>query len=120
MADVFFTETLIYRVGGATELTLVVTVGEEQVGGGDADLPGAAVTRTVLNDGAEQFVAQNALGLAGKILTCQTRVKDVNPNRDETVVTHRLEGGVQPFDRSFSVTAPTGGRAIYTITYVLI
>jgi len=126
MPDITVSELIFYEVGDATELTLTVVVGEGQVGGSAADLPGCSVHRqgpdleNDEDDAPTRFTVRCPDGLRRKVLTCQTRVKDINPDTDRTSVTHTLEGGPRADSQTFSRVASTGGRVIYTISYVLV
>jgi len=119
MSEIFFTDTILYPVGSSVELRLVITIGEGQAGSSDATLDGATVD--VHDQGNDQeLVVRCPGGMRQRVMTVQTRVRDVNPATDRTSVRHQLRGGEALSDRTFKVSAPTGGRAIYTVAYVLL
>ena len=119
MGDVFFTDTLIYKVGDSNELKLTVVIGDEQTGGSAVELAGCTVTPGT-EDENQVFKVTCANGLVNKVVTCQTRVKDINPATDKTSVTHILEGGANKEEHPFKQVADADGRAIYTISYALV
>lgn len=120
MADVFVTQTLIYRTGDSHRVSVTITVGDGQAGESDGRLSGGGSV-ALSQDGDKQVITSSADGrLTGMILTCETRVKDINPDSDRTSVTHDLAGGINPESRTFPSIAEINGRVVYNISYVFV
>jgi len=122
VADVFVTKTLAYVTDGATQVTVTIVIGESQVGESDGRLAGKG-TASLETDGDHEIITARAnpgLNLKGMVLTCQTRVKDINPDSNRTSVTHTVEGGPEEQTNTFPSIADTNGRVIYNISYVFV
>jgi hypothetical protein len=119
MSDaVIITKTEEYEVKAKTPITLTVVVGEGELGGNAVTWKnqvlgsGGAVTNLPVGKANED--------LRGTALDCTTTVKDINPNTNITSVTYTLSGGArqQTYSYTADVNVP-GGRAIYSVTFLL-
>ena len=118
MSDPRVSDLQFYAVVPGQPVHLIVMIGNAQSGGTSASFKGTV-----------QQVPQSGLtigspgeDLRGSVLHTVTTVRDINPNTDLTVVTYRLEGGVQ--DETFpSYNVPVnnpGGHARYEIDFVFV
>lgn len=101
-----------YVVWRGEPVTLVLTVGNAQVGG-------AAVT---YRGRVRAYEGPMELEGADDVELCFTRteVKDVNPSSDRTSVTFHLSGGPSPESYEYQAVAPTDGIVTYRITFTFV
>lgn len=90
-----------YAVADNDDVTLKITIGERQFGRSRVALDGAA-PRT---GGFKELALGKGRDLAGKTLTVETTVSDLNAETNAMTVEYRLEGGAS------TLTTPLAGTA---------
>ena len=106
-----------YVVRQHTPIRLKVRIGDRQAGGTAVTLDGSPVS---LDSAGEGLIGRPGQNLRGSVLVCLTVVKDVNPDTNNTSVTHQLVGGEVDKEFSYAASVPADGATeIYMITYFM-
>ena|SRR6185503_5488787 len=108
-------ETALFEVEPGQPLTLVVTIGEAQVGATIVRLNGIVVPFP-----NQQAPAPIGVTAPPSILDCVTLVEDVNPATNRTTVTYRLETGALAKEFTYTLEASEKGRVRYEVTFILV
>lgn len=110
-------DTQVYPVGNATQVTMEVIYGDAQPGNTTTTWQGTVNT---VPEGGRSY--DNGGGsLKGLILFCKSSVLDTNPNTNHTCVTYRLSGGPQTKEYYYEITVPDqGALAEYAINFVFV
>jgi hypothetical protein len=117
--EVVLSDTRFYSIGNSPQIFLSIQIGNMDPGGSTVSLENAVIHQPAGN--AQNLpVPQQPGNLKNTLLTCVTKVKDINPNTNKTVVTYTLNGGMSTQTYTFSIDVnQNGGYAIYDMTFVL-
>ena len=116
-SDQLVIETKLYKVTENSPIILTVIIGNANVGGTSVLWNDEVVREGVINN---LSIGEEGESLKHKMLKCTTKIRDINPFTNSTVVTYKLTGGVNDEDFMFEKEAAPGGDVIYSITFVLI
>ena len=118
--EVCFSATHFYPVTEGARLLLSITIGEGNAGGSAVYFQNALV-QELPGSFANLSIAEAGAVLKNTVLTCNTKVKDLNPATNRTSVVMDLTGGPQPMSFPFSIeVSANGGSADYSITFALV
>jgi len=108
-------DTKVVHRHGAGSIKLSVVIGDAQVGGTSVSKDGS-----IIKEGAIENL-EVATDEKVAVISCVTRVKDINPRSNHTSVSHIFmdSAGEQPFPYEITVSEE-GGYALYVITFVLL
>ncbi len=108
-------DTKVVNRHGSGSITLSVVIGDAQVGGTSVSKDGV-----IIKEGAIENL-EVATDESVSVLSCVTRVKDINPKSNHTSVMHifREDADEQTFPYEITVSEE-GGYALYVITFVLL